>query len=170
MQRNKSYRRMGGYRPGRNADRFGEYVPYYNEDRPRISLDRDAPVARAVQPPSVGRLVALPRVGGLHDRYSRAARICRTRFFATTGKDVVVIDFAQASAAYEADMKTNGGFSIDCNTGGRTRVGAAANQPVDMAVPESASVQGQSRAVCHRSARWVSELLQDPVTTWVGAR
>jgi hypothetical protein len=34
------------------------------------------------------------------------------------GKDVVVIDFAQASAAYEADIKAKGGFSIDCNTGG----------------------------------------------------
>jgi putative transposase len=50
-----------------------EYVAYYDEDRPQMSLDRDAPVARAVQPPSGGRLVALPRVGGLHHRYSRAA-------------------------------------------------------------------------------------------------
>jgi transposase InsO family protein len=50
-----------------------EYVAYYNEDRPHMSLDRDAPVARAVQPPSRGRVVAPPRVGGLHHRYSRAA-------------------------------------------------------------------------------------------------
>jgi len=50
-----------------------QHVAYYNEDRPHISLDRDAPVARAVQPPSAGRVVALPRVGGLHHRYSRAA-------------------------------------------------------------------------------------------------
>jgi transposase InsO family protein len=50
-----------------------KYVAYYNEDRPHMSLDRDAPVARAVQPPSGGRVVALPRVGGLHHRYSRAA-------------------------------------------------------------------------------------------------
>jgi hypothetical protein len=49
------------------------YVAYYNEDRPHMSLGRDAPVARAVQPPSGGRVVALPRVGGLHHRYSRAA-------------------------------------------------------------------------------------------------
>jgi hypothetical protein len=34
------------------------------------------------------------------------------------GSDVVVIDFAQASAAWEADVARKGGFSIDCNTGG----------------------------------------------------
>jgi hypothetical protein len=38
-----------------------------------MSLARDAPVSRAVQPPSGGKVVALPRVGGLHHRYSRAA-------------------------------------------------------------------------------------------------
>ncbi len=34
------------------------------------------------------------------------------------GKDVVIIDFAQASAKWEADVKSKGGFSMDCNTGG----------------------------------------------------
>ena len=34
------------------------------------------------------------------------------------GVDVVVIDFAVASAAYEADIASKGGFSVDCNTGG----------------------------------------------------
>jgi poly(3-hydroxybutyrate) depolymerase len=34
------------------------------------------------------------------------------------GSDVVVIDFAQASAAFEADIMKRGGFSIDCNHGG----------------------------------------------------
>jgi transposase InsO family protein len=50
-----------------------QHVAYYNEDRPHMSIDRDAPVARAVEPPSAGDVVALPRVGGLHHRYSRAA-------------------------------------------------------------------------------------------------
>jgi hypothetical protein len=35
-----------------------------------------------------------------------------------TGVDVVVIDFAKASAAWEADIAKRGGFSLDCNTGG----------------------------------------------------
>jgi hypothetical protein len=34
------------------------------------------------------------------------------------GVDVVIIDFAVASAAYEADIASKGGFSVDCNTGG----------------------------------------------------
>ena len=50
-----------------------QHASYYNEDRPHMALDRDAPVARAVQPPSGGRVISLPRMGGLHHRYSRAA-------------------------------------------------------------------------------------------------
>jgi hypothetical protein len=34
------------------------------------------------------------------------------------GMDVVVIDFAVASAAWEANIQMQGGFSVDCNTGG----------------------------------------------------
>ncbi len=34
------------------------------------------------------------------------------------GMDVVVIDFAVASAAWEADIASRHGFSMDCNTGG----------------------------------------------------
>jgi putative transposase len=49
------------------------HVSYYNEDRPHMSLDRDAPMTRAVQPPAGGKVVSFPRVGGLHHRYSRAA-------------------------------------------------------------------------------------------------
>ena len=49
------------------------YVAYYNDDRPHMSLRADAPVSRAVEPPSAGRVVALPRVSGLHHRYSRMA-------------------------------------------------------------------------------------------------
>jgi hypothetical protein len=33
-----------------------------------MALGRDAPITRAVQPPSGGRVVSLPRVGGLHHR------------------------------------------------------------------------------------------------------
>jgi hypothetical protein len=49
------------------------YAAYYNEDRPHMSLAGDAPVARAVESPGMGKVVALPRVGGLHHRYVRRA-------------------------------------------------------------------------------------------------
>jgi putative transposase len=49
------------------------HASYYNEDRPHMALDRDAPASRAVEPPNLGRVVAFPRVAGLHHRYARAA-------------------------------------------------------------------------------------------------
>ena len=49
------------------------HASYYNEDRPHMSLDGDAPVSRAVEPPARGRVVALPRVGGIPHRYPRGA-------------------------------------------------------------------------------------------------
>jgi transposase InsO family protein len=49
------------------------HAAYYNEDRPHKALGRDAPVPRAVEPPSAGRILALPRVARLHHRYARAA-------------------------------------------------------------------------------------------------
>ncbi len=49
------------------------YVHYYNESRPHLSLKRNTPVPRELEPPSRGRIVAIPQVGGLHHRYQRAA-------------------------------------------------------------------------------------------------
>jgi putative transposase len=50
-----------------------QHARYYNEDRPHMSLDGDAPVARAVERREAGKVVALPRVSGLHHRYVRKA-------------------------------------------------------------------------------------------------
>ncbi len=49
------------------------YFEYYDDSRTHLALDRNAPNAREVEPPSHGRVVALPHVGGLHHRYRRAA-------------------------------------------------------------------------------------------------
>ncbi len=48
-----------------------EYVAYYNEDRCHCSVGKDAPVSRPVtaKPSTTAKVVALPRVGGLHHRY-----------------------------------------------------------------------------------------------------
>ena len=50
-----------------------EYAKFYNEDRPHMSLNDDSPAGRAVEPPEAGNIIALPRLGGLHHRYTRRA-------------------------------------------------------------------------------------------------
>jgi putative transposase len=50
-----------------------EYVDYYHADRTHLGLDKDTPDGRDLEPPDVGKIVALPRVGGLHHRYTRMA-------------------------------------------------------------------------------------------------
>jgi transposase InsO family protein len=52
---------------------LGEYFAYYHDSRPHQSLDGNAPRPREIEPASQGRIVAEPRVGGLHHRYRRAA-------------------------------------------------------------------------------------------------
>ena len=52
---------------------LAEYVDYYNTIRPHLSLDRNAPIPRHVEPPEAGKVVATPILGGLHHHYHRAA-------------------------------------------------------------------------------------------------
>jgi transposase InsO family protein len=49
-----------------------EYVRYYHEDRTHLGLAKQTPANRS---PSIsgGHVIAIPRVGGLHHRYQRAA-------------------------------------------------------------------------------------------------
>jgi len=49
------------------------FVTYYHQPRTHLSLGKDSPESRAVQPPELGRIVAIPQVGGLHHRYERRA-------------------------------------------------------------------------------------------------
>jgi len=49
------------------------YFSYYHETRPHLSLEKDSPEPRKVQPPELGQVVAVPQVGGLHHRYERCA-------------------------------------------------------------------------------------------------
>ncbi len=49
------------------------YLKYYNTARPHQALDNNSPHPRQVPPPTRGRIVALPQVGGLHHRYEHAA-------------------------------------------------------------------------------------------------
>ncbi len=45
------------------------YIRYYLDSRTHLSLEKDSPDSRSVQ--SVGEIIAIPHVGGLHHRYER---------------------------------------------------------------------------------------------------
>jgi transposase InsO family protein len=49
------------------------YFDYYHRSRTHLSLGKDPPEPRSVRPPTMGKVVALPEVGGLHHRYERLA-------------------------------------------------------------------------------------------------
>jgi transposase InsO family protein len=49
------------------------YFQYYHRSRCHLSLEGDAPEARAIQGPELGEVIELPEVGGLHHRYVREA-------------------------------------------------------------------------------------------------
>ena len=51
------------------------YLRYYNEDRTHIGLDKETPGARPVEsrPTAPAKVIALPRIGGLHHRYTWSA-------------------------------------------------------------------------------------------------
>jgi hypothetical protein len=50
---------------------LASYIRYYHRSRLHLSLDKDSPDSRPAQ--SVGKIVAIPEVGGLHHRYERPA-------------------------------------------------------------------------------------------------
>ena len=52
---------------------IASYLDYYHGSRSHLSLGKDSPNGRAVEPPELGRIVAVPNVGGLHHRYQRRA-------------------------------------------------------------------------------------------------
>ena len=52
---------------------LNSYFDYYHRSRTHLSLGKDSPEPRSIQPEQMGRVVALPQVGGLHHRYERRA-------------------------------------------------------------------------------------------------
>jgi transposase InsO family protein len=51
---------------------LGEYIRYYHEDRTHLGLGKNTPDGR-LRSAGLGRVTSLPRLGGLHHRYERAA-------------------------------------------------------------------------------------------------
>ena len=52
---------------------LSSYFDYYQRTRTHLSLNKDCPDTRPVQPPRRGKVVAIAQVGGLHYRYERLA-------------------------------------------------------------------------------------------------
>jgi hypothetical protein len=50
---------------------LGSYFEYYHNDRTHLSLEKDPPDTRPIQSRPAGKckIIALPRIGGLHHRY-----------------------------------------------------------------------------------------------------
>src|SRR5205814_6331390 len=42
------------------------FTDYYHRSRTHLSLKKDTPEPRPIQPPSAGQIIAIPEVGGLH--------------------------------------------------------------------------------------------------------
>ncbi|MDA2935323.1 integrase core domain-containing protein [Acidobacteria bacterium AH-259-D05] len=49
------------------------YLDYYHQSRTHLSLEKDPPIPRTVQPPELGPIVEIAEVGGLHHHYERRA-------------------------------------------------------------------------------------------------
>jgi transposase InsO family protein len=52
---------------------LSRYFQYHHKSRTHLSLDKDCPEARPIHPPTAGKIIAFPQVGGLHHRYERRA-------------------------------------------------------------------------------------------------
>jgi len=52
---------------------LNSYFDYYHRSRTHLSLGKDSPEPRAIQPPEMGTIVTVPQVAGLHHRYERRA-------------------------------------------------------------------------------------------------
>jgi putative transposase len=49
------------------------YFDYYHRSRTHLSLEKDSPEPRPVQPPEIGPVVVVRQVRGVHHRYQRQA-------------------------------------------------------------------------------------------------
>jgi len=52
---------------------LARYFAYYHGARTHLSLEKDAPHGRPIEPPELGRVIPIREVGGLHHRYVRRA-------------------------------------------------------------------------------------------------
>ena len=55
---------------------LAEYLEYYHQSRTHLSLDRNSPIPRGVEPPEHGPARAIPKVGGFPRRKSAVRLWC----------------------------------------------------------------------------------------------
>jgi hypothetical protein len=67
---------------------MNEYIRYYHEDRTHLALAKETPAGRvAVNNSEAGsKVVVMPRLGGLHHRYDRAAWVSGTNILLQSRK------------------------------------------------------------------------------------
>jgi len=58
---------------GRLYRHLQRFADYYHRSRTHLGLEKDSPVPRPIQSVDMGRVIAMPEVGGLHHRYERRA-------------------------------------------------------------------------------------------------
>jgi transposase InsO family protein len=61
------------FRETRLRQTLKQYFAYYERCHTHLSLKKDAPVGRPVEPPSFGEVIQIAQVGGLHHLYTRTA-------------------------------------------------------------------------------------------------
>ena len=57
-----------------------DYFEYYERCRTHLSLEKDSPVSRSVEPPSLGPVIEIPKAGGLHRLYTRKSCLIEKDF------------------------------------------------------------------------------------------
>jgi len=78
-----------------------DYFEYYERCRTHLSLEKDAPVGRAVEPRSHGDVIQIPKVGGLHHLYKRKAPDSKSASkHLQENSDLVVRSFAMPSSVF----------------------------------------------------------------------
>ena len=71
------------FRRTASAALMNEYISYYHEDRTHIALEKETPAGRVTAKNSGAgsRIIAMPRLGGLHHRYDLAAHAFALEIF-----------------------------------------------------------------------------------------
>jgi hypothetical protein len=63
------------------------YFQYHHQSTTHLSLNKDCPEPRPIQPLSASAVIAFPQMGGLHHRYEWRAANRSTRMLRATGPD-----------------------------------------------------------------------------------